>query len=532
MAKSRAAEPATVAATIASVKPVVVALVNNLLPSKSDELSEPTTQKAKRKNSTVRIIQGVGNRSHLPETIQSATEKKLIICLVVTFYIVLTCQNSAADQQKHGQNSTAFTNTESVEPSMDIDPNVLKEIPRQALKRAYKLLDQRNIESRAKKTELEEWAHKYKDLKQQLKSGDQARKLLRQARQLLEQGKLEKVGELLDKLLIAKEQEVDCRASLHFNRARVFDLLFLPHQALSHYAKAYQYRPDDLDYALAYAHILQEKKQYSDAIPVYEKILTTYRALAKSDMAGLLPAVATTLNHLGVLFSATQRLSEAETNFREALSIYRVLAKSYIVGYQPEIAMILNNLGNLYSDSQRFQEAEASYHEALAAYRALAKTHAAVYQSYIAGTLTNLGVLYKDTQRLQEAETSYHEALAIYRALAKSDTVTYQPETAMTLNNLAVLLLQQQEVTQAQAYIEEVVKIRRMLWTKDSATQGDDLARVLVTKALLLESTAEKITQRCEALTEATQVAISERMKQVAKHEFDEICNQRMEEVK
>src|SRR6202451_4303851 len=44
------------------------------------------------------------------------------------------------------------------------------------------------------------------------------------------------------------------------------------------------------------------------------------------DSYGYLPYVATTLNNLGILYSNTQRLKEAEATYEEALSTYRRLA--------------------------------------------------------------------------------------------------------------------------------------------------------------------------------------------------------------
>ena len=73
----------------------------------------------------------------------------------------------------------------------------------------------------------------------------------RQAEELLHQGKLEGAGKLHDEILIQDEKDVDLTAAHHYSRGLDYELEFLPGNALSHYAKAYQYRPENLTYAFS-----------------------------------------------------------------------------------------------------------------------------------------------------------------------------------------------------------------------------------------------------------------------------------------
>jgi tetratricopeptide (TPR) repeat protein len=72
-----------------------------------------------------------------------------------------------------------------------------------------------------------------------------------------------------------------------------------------------------------------------------------------------------TLNNLGLLYSATQRMRDAEEAYAEALAIRRKLAEANPDAYLPDVATTLNNLAILYSATQRMSQAEEAYAEAL-----------------------------------------------------------------------------------------------------------------------------------------------------------------------
>ena len=130
---------------------------------------------------------------------------------------------------------------------------------------------------------------------------------------------------MLDQLLESGEVEVERIASHHFSRARIFDLQFQPLAALPHYAKAYQYRPENPTYEQAYADTLQKQHEYGKAEPVYVAVLQTYRQLAAANPAAYLPNVAMILNNLGNLYRDMQRLDEALRVQEEAEAIRKRL---------------------------------------------------------------------------------------------------------------------------------------------------------------------------------------------------------------
>jgi tetratricopeptide (TPR) repeat protein len=109
---------------------------------------------------------------------------------------------------------------------------------------------------------------------------------------------------------------------------------------------------------------------------VFQEALTTYRYLAQAHPQTALPQVALVLQHLGLLYRATQRFSEGERAFQEALTTYRQLAQAQPQTYFPQVAMTLQNLGMLHVDQEDIQQAQTLITEALIIRRALRKSRA------------------------------------------------------------------------------------------------------------------------------------------------------------
>ena len=439
-----------------------------------------------------------------------------------------------------------------------------------ALVRLNELLDKKDLELQAKIRDAEEWTQKYRDLHQRLTEEGRDDALAQQAKKLLEEGKLEEAGAIIDRLLMSGERLVEQVAADHFKRAEVYALQFQPPKALPHYEKAYRYRPDNNEYALQYAYVLQQQNSYAQAQPVYQSVLRTYRQLAETNPAAYLPAVARTLNNLGILYRDTQRLQESEQVYLEALRTYRQLAETNPAAYLPYVAHTLNNLGILYRNTQRLQESEQAFQEALRIRRQLAETNPAAYLPYVAHTLNNLGILYRNTQRLQESEQAFQEALRIRRQLAETNPAAYLPAVALTLNNLgnlygdtqrlqeseqafqealrirrqlaetnpaaylpavawtltdlALLLLEGHQPTTARLLVEEALTIRRRLWEKYPTVYGNVFAQSLRVSVQILLQMAEERPHACKRLHDIVTVATSESLIRWAHERTEEVC--------
>ncbi len=305
--------------------------------------------------------------------------------------------------------------------------------------------------------------------------------------QALQSLDLDLASSLLDELLSAKDGKETATARHCYLRAQVDLLQFQPQNALPLLEKARQLQPDNKEYAFAYAKILQEQNAQGSVEDIYTTLLGQYRALAKDNPTVYLPAVATTLNNLGSVYSKSKRMNEAEKAYREALDIHRGLSKDNPAAKQTALAMILNNLGNLYNDSKRPQEAEKVWAEARDIQRDLARSEPSVYQPNLALTLQNLGNVYSDAKRMDEAEKAYREALDIRTTLAKDNPSTYQPEVAITLNNLGLLYRNSQHFDEAEKAYSEALAIQRELYRSDPAANAANLKAMLSGEAVLMD---------------------------------------------
>jgi hypothetical protein len=393
-----------------------------------------------------------------------------------------------------------------------VDPRALKHLNAE--------LDRKNLQLADRIRDADDWTAKYKELEAQLGKAGNDSVLSQQAEEYLHEGELEKAGAVLDQILGGEEKQIDRIAANHYNRALVFELQFRPLEALPHFEKAYQYRPEEWQYGQRYSGVLLNESDFERAEPVLLATLERARQQANVNPE----AYPITLASMGILYHHTQRPKEAEAAFHEVVNCYRQLAKVNPVAYQPELALALNNQASLYRDTNRTKEADCSYREALAIYRQLAKAKPAAYQWYLAWTLNNQGVLYYDTGQMKEAESALQEALQSRRQLAKTNPAAYQADLAWTLNNLAYVHLQIPHLSLARTEVEEALSISRQLWDANHEAAGDLLARSLGIDAMLLNATHHPSSALCPLLREAEAVAYDPQLKKAAADKQAEFC--------
>lgn len=287
--------------------------------------------------------------------------------MVLGGVLLCTVTSSWAQETKQTSEGWCSPNVADIQGPVTI---VCQGVPPEALKRLNELLDLKDKELGTTKNSLadkikeaEDWAKRYRELEARLAAQGSEDTLAQQAKEALKKGDLEQAGALLDQVLNRQEKTVDQAAANHFSRAQVYQLQFQPLKALPYLEKAYRYRPESVDYALAYASLLQEQHDFKPAETIYTAVLTLLRERAKSDPAAYLPYVAMVLNNLGILYSDTQRLAEAEKAYQEAVQAYRELAQQNPAAYLPYLAKILNNLADFYKASKHSKEANKLYRE-------------------------------------------------------------------------------------------------------------------------------------------------------------------------
>ena len=242
-----------------------------------------------------------------------------------------------------------------------------------------------------------------------------------------------------------------------------------------------------VDHHFKYAHLLQSLNNFNEARSHYEVALQALRSLAEHDPETYTPAVATTLNNLGVLLSDTHNFEQSQTYYEEALRIRRSLSARNPETYTPEVAATLNNLGALLSDTHNFEQSQTYFEEALQLYRSLASRNPEAYTPAVAMTLNNLGTLLKDTNEFEQSQTYYEEALQLYRSLSARNPEAYTPAVAMTLYNFVYLYIKLEREEDAEGAYQEAYDIYQRLAHSHPIPYEIDYAEILVMGAYLLD---------------------------------------------
>ena len=230
---------------------------------------------------------------------------------------------------------------------------------------------------------------------------------------------------------------------------------------------------------VALAGAYQKINRLDNAGEAYQEALDIRRTLAKENPQAFLPAVATTLNNLGILHSDKNEFAPALEAYQEALDIRRTLAKENPQAFLPYVATTLNSLGNLQRAKNEFALALEAYQEALDIRRTSAKENPQAFLPDVATTLNNLGILLSNKNEFAAALEAYQEALDIRRTLAKENPQAFLPDVAVTLNNLAVLHSDKNEFAPALEAYQEALDIRRTLAKENPQAFLPDVATTL-----------------------------------------------------
>ena len=181
-------------------------------------------------------------------------------------------------------------------------------------------------------------------------------------------------------------------------------LQFSFREACKFYKRLIELAPT-VDHHFEYAHLLQSLNNFNEARSHYEVALQALHSLAEHDPDTYTPAVAATLNNLGILLRHTHKFEQSQTYYEEALQLYRSLSARNPEAYTPDVAMTLYNLVFLYIKLEREEDAEGAYQEAYDIYQRLAHSHPIPYEIDYAEILV-MGACSLDRQRkyLEEAK--------------------------------------------------------------------------------------------------------------------------------
>ena len=194
--------------------------------------------------------------------------------------------------------------------------------------------------------QADDWAQRYHDLSARLAESGNDSEQAKQAHDLIQRGEFAKAEALLQALAAKEEGDVTRAAATQYDLGDLAMLRFDALSALPHYEKAFRYGPDNPQYADGYARAAYTERNYAEAERGWTAALQMSRDLAAHDPGAYRPAVATTLNNLGNLYSVTGRLADADKAYSEALTIYRDLLPNN-PAYASMIASLTNMLAAL-----------------------------------------------------------------------------------------------------------------------------------------------------------------------------------------
>jgi tetratricopeptide (TPR) repeat protein len=199
------------------------------------------------------------------------------------------------------------------------------------------------------------------------------------------------------------------------------------------------------------AELHQAQGRYTDAEPLYRRAL----AISEKALGPDHPAVATSLDHLGLLYDHQGQYPDAEPLYKRALTIReKALGPDHA-----SVSISLNNLAFLYNYQGRYAKAEPLLRRALAIFEnALGPDHPG-----LGPPLNNLAAVYTAQGRYADAELLHRRALAIFEKAFAPD----HPRVANTLRHLAMLYYQQVRYGDAEPLFKRSLAVREKVLGPD-----------------------------------------------------------------
>jgi tetratricopeptide (TPR) repeat protein len=211
----------------------------------------------------------------------------------------------------------------------------------------------------------------------------------------------------------------------------------------------------------------------------FEEIREAWRVLGmqQKKLGRNHPAVATSLNNLGLLYYLQKRNIEAERLLKRALRIAR---KTHS---HPSLASMLHNLGVVYQARGNYAKAEPLLRRALGEReRAFGPDNPEVVNS-----LNNLGLVYRKRYRFAQAERSLQRALVITERIFDPE----HPFVAASLDRLGFLYEELHRYERAETLFSRSLAIREKAFGPDHpevAASRDNLARLSQLRARRLDA--------------------------------------------
>ncbi|MEO8561647.1 MAG: serine/threonine-protein kinase [bacterium] len=222
--------------------------------------------------------------------------------------------------------------------------------------------------------------------------------------------------------------------------------------------------------------VLQQQDDFAGAEPLLREAVAQRRALLGSADS----STAESIDHLAVLLEERDRYDQAEPMLREALATRRALFGES----DARVAESIDHLAHVLWSKGAYDDAEPLYRQALAIReRLLGPDHPITAQ-----TVHNLAQVQQLRGKLDDSEALFRRALASKR----KSLGNAHPSVTVNLNNLANLLRQRGRLAEAETLAREALALDRKIFGERHtyvAASLDNLATILRMKGEFPEAT-------------------------------------------
>ncbi|HVT15231.1 MAG TPA: tetratricopeptide repeat protein [Thermoanaerobaculia bacterium] len=323
--------------------------------------------------------------------------------------------------------------------------------------------------------------------------------------ELQSSAKLDEAGAALNLLIDWQEQDVDRVAESHFRAALLADERLDWKNGVSHYAKAYQYRQDNIFYASGYLRALAHDDQSKAAEQICDGLLLRLRPLAKNDVKAygvdlviaLQIRIALDLRSLAIAEIGSLEEKNRQADFvrhsQEQMDVMITQVLASPDEYELPFAMLLlkmarDTVAQLDETSDESEKRfETFWRKVLEAYRPIAKKNHA-YDGYIATALLATGFMALLDKDYSTSAQRVGEAVVLLRRMPhgppRKETVqklfalnqNYEKELSSALFFLGIAQAALKQRREAEKNLKEGLAMTRVFVKANWEENAADLA--------------------------------------------------------
>ncbi|MFT3947324.1 MAG: hypothetical protein QM763_10155 [Agriterribacter sp.] len=211
---------------------------------------------------------------------------------------------------------------------------------------------------------------------------------------------------------------------------------------------------DSLDYenSLRYGDFLLEQNDFDKAATIFEKLISAYTDLNKSNTNAFGPNLANVLYKSGTIKKAKHQFANAEKLLQQSYSMYSNLYQKDAVTFIQPFTQTAIAIADIHAVLRLFSQAVKEYQQAMITVNKNKTSNA--YAALSADIQNGQGKLSMYASDFVSAEKSFKEALNTRRKLDSITPLSQEPDIAALQTNLAAAYIQQQKFDAAKVLLE------------------------------------------------------------------------------